>query len=473
MDKYQTNSSSLLQDNVILEHYGLNELNFETVKSYRERFADDKPNHPWNGLETKEFLYKIGAWGKVRNTSKEGLTLAGLLMFSEERVIAEVLPQYFLEYRECSDFEQKEWSTRFTSQDGTWSGNLYDFYFRVMMQESQHTENEAIASSLREAIINTIVHGDYNGEGGIVIEKANLTYRFSNPGLLRIDRETAFETTISNLRNPTLFKLFGFIDLSKRAGSGLKMISTACTQFQWYPPQLMQDQHMERTHLELTFVSSGEGQVKHPWEDTLEELAITDTGNNFDTVDFNQKKTSLIVENNSDNKDSNSFNNENNSYNNEEESDNNDVNSDNKGCDHFNNDSNSYNKLGDSSNSVANSDNKELSSSNKMGVLEGETDDVFSGEKEKTEEQSSIHEVLWKIAQLAREKKRLKPSVMEDILVQLCEQKPLMLKELADLVARTPDGLRNNYLAKLLEEGRVSLKYPDQPNHPKQAYLVK
>ncbi|WP_205628798.1 hypothetical protein, partial [Acinetobacter baumannii] len=45
-------------DGRILEHYGVNELHFDSVKSYRNRFMAVKPNHPWNGLETKEFLYK-------------------------------------------------------------------------------------------------------------------------------------------------------------------------------------------------------------------------------------------------------------------------------------------------------------------------------------------------------------------------------------------------------------------------------
>ncbi len=63
-------------------------------------------------------------------------------------------------------------------------------------------------------------------------------------------------------------------------------------------------------------------------------------------------------------------------------------------------------------------------------------------------------------------------NVMEQIIVELCNQKPLMLKELADLLGRTPDGLRNNYLAKLLTKGKVRLKYPNQINHPKQAYIA-
>ncbi|WP_110113568.1 ATP-binding protein [Bacillus sp. CGMCC 1.16541] len=474
MDKYEIDVSSALQDNVILEHYGLNELNFETVSSYRGRFAADKPNHPWNGLETKEFLYKIGAWGKVRNTSKEGLTLAGLLMFSEERVITEVLPQYFLEYRECSDSEQDEWTTRFTSQDGTWSGNVYDFYFRVMAHErEQMDENGSIASSFHEALMNAIVHCDYNGEGGVVIEKNSAAYRFSNPGLLRINHDQAFEATISNLRNPILFKLFGFIHLCKRAGSGLKIISTTYTHNHDTQPELIQDSQMQRTQLELPIVSSQEGQHHRFWKDTLEEIAITDMGNNVDTVDFNQKKTEIYVEQNSVNKSEDSYNNEVYSSNNNNKSYNNQIKSAIDEVNLYNNDENPYKKQNYSYNNEVNSDNKKHNSYNSKGYLEEENKQKDSLKTDIIEDHSSVDEVLWKTAQLAREKKRLKPSMMEDILVRLCEQKPLMLKELADLVARTPDGLRNNYLAKLLDEGRVSLKYPDQPNHPKQAYLVK
>lgn len=47
-----------------------------------------------------------------------------------------------------------------------------------------------------------------------------------------------------------------------------------------------------------------------------------------------------------------------------------------------------------------------------------------------------------------------------------------MLKELAYLLDRTPDGLRNNYLGKLLAEGKMRLKYPEQLNHPRQAYIT-
>lgn len=88
------------------------------------------------------------------------------------------------------------------------------------------------------------------------------------------------------------------------------------------------------------------------------------------------------------------------------------------------------------------------------------------------ENQDVREEELWEIAELARKRKRLSPHIMEGIIVQLCAYRPLRLKELADMLERTPDGLRNNYLAKLLRENRLRLKYPDQVNHPRQAYIT-
>ncbi|MED4587199.1 transcriptional regulator, partial [Priestia flexa] len=72
--------------------------------------------------------------------------------------------------------------------------------------------------------------------------------------------------------------------------------------------------------------------------------------------------------------------------------------------------------------------------------------------------------VLWNLAEIARRKKRLSPAKMEEVIVSLCAQQPLRLKDLAHLLDRTPDGVRNNYLSKMLRKGKLQLKYPEQPN---------
>lgn len=484
--------SSVPKDNLILEHYGINELNFESVKRYQEKFSNMKPNHPWSGLEIKEFLYKIGAWGKVRNTNEEGLTLAGLLMFSEERIITEVLPQYFLEYRESLEEKlDEDWSKRFTSQDGTWSGNVFDFYLKTSEDLTDdlpslpfndrfapNAQNAAVYCS-HEALINALVHADYYGEGGIVIEKEKGLLRFSNPGLFRIPVEQALEGNISNLRNPNLFKMFILIGLCKRTGSGLKQIKSLWTGYGEDAFDLVQDPESKRTILTL-----------HRKDSVMEESSENTAEN--DPLLFPEEEELFVSDFNgiesSYSNDLNSLNNEESSYNNELNSINSENNSSNKGSYSYNNDLNSLNNEDNSYNNSSSSYNNEVASAvenlnsynSDEPVIVDEKEDLterLSTNEDKVEEmnQASPEEVerkIWEISELARRKKRLSLNVMEDIIVRLCAQKPLMLRELAVLLERTPDGLRNNYLAKLVDKGELRLKYPDQVNHPKQAYII-
>ncbi|MCM3653121.1 ATP-binding protein [Metabacillus litoralis] len=487
--------SSVPQDNLILEHYGINELNFESIKKYRERFSVIKPDHPWNGLEMKEFLYKIGAWGKVRNTNKEGLTLAGLLMFSEERIITEVLPQYFLEYRESlEETLNAGWSQRFTSQDGTWSGNVFDFYFKAsadLVADFTKSDEDVAISSLYESLINTLVHSDYYGEGGIVIEKERALFRFSNPGLFRISVEQALEGNISNLRNPNLFKMFILIGLCKRTGSGLKGIETTWRHYGNDAFDLIQDSEAERTiltlHVALNVLEKEEhsetitenNRLLFPEEDELlmEDLDAFDNSVNKDADSYNSEDDAINKNDSSYNKEKKPYINDDSSYNNEINSFNNEDSSYNSGGNSYNSDEDSYNKEKfsfDSFDNVLNSYNSEERATNveKTNIVVSNSTSESEQEEVNVSSPKEIEERLWEISELARRKKRLSPSVMEEIIVRLCTYKPLMLKELADLLERTPDGLRNNYLAKLLNKGKVRLKYPNQINHPRQAYIT-
>jgi len=442
-----------LADSLILEHYSLSELNFETVSHYRERFARVKPGHPWNGLETKEFLYKIGAWGKLRDSSKEGLTLAGLVMFSEERIITEVLPQYFLEYREHTDGEAAGWTKRFTSQDGTWSGNIYDFYFRVLAELERHVWSDEGRALLGEALVNALVHADYGEEGGITVEKEDRSFRFANPGRFRIPIEAAMAGHTSNLRNPNIFKMFLLIDVCKRAGSGLKRMCDMQEQALACPIDISQQTNPDRTivvlcplqfpaEISATMETEPAGQL----EQSEPEWLDPDSGQETESFITNELNFVSI--------DTNSVNNEENSLNITKNS--------------VNIGSNSIKNESDSVNRTSSSINKELKFVNSL--LSSVNNDISMHDS--NEKGETIDERLWKMAELARRKKRLAPAVMEQLIVRLCRERPLRLKELAELLERTPDGLRNNYLGKLLEEGKIRLKYPDQPNHPRQAYIA-
>jgi ATP-dependent DNA helicase RecG len=65
---------------------------------------------------------------------------------------------------------------------------------------------------------------------------------------------------------------------------------------------------------------------------------------------------------------------------------------------------------------------------------------------------------------------RAKPELVRQTILELCNQCFIGLADLAELLARQPDGLRNSYLSPMVKEGVLVHRFPSEPNHPQQAY---
>ena len=103
----------------VLEEFGLDVLNQDTIKGYRIIFEQLHSAHPWNALENDEFLMKLRAAAKNKNGTLSP-TIAGLLFFGEAYHITEVFPNYFLDYREECDDKAVRWLFRTHSNEGDW-----------------------------------------------------------------------------------------------------------------------------------------------------------------------------------------------------------------------------------------------------------------------------------------------------------------------------------------------------------------
>ena len=66
--------------------------------------------------------------------------------------------------------------------------------------------------------------------------------------------------------------------------------------------------------------------------------------------------------------------------------------------------------------------------------------------------------------------KRRPPEEVCELVVALCRQRVFRVEELASLLARTPETVRQSYLRPLLLAGRISMIRPEVPNDPEQAY---
>jgi ATP-dependent DNA helicase RecG len=254
------------QDSLILEGFDTNDLNQDTINNFRNRLRGIKPNHPWVFLDDKTFLQKLGAYDKDRKTGEEGITAAGLLMFGEDRAITDEFPKYFLDYREKIS-EEVRWDYRLISSDGTWSGNIFDFYFKIINKITDNLnipfrtvngirqEDTRVHEAVREAVANALIHADYRLPRGIVIEKGKTYFKLSNPGNLRITREEALKGGISDPRNENIFKMFNLLGIGERAGSGLENIQLAWKEQEWLAPDLEELYDSDRIVLTLRTVS--------------------------------------------------------------------------------------------------------------------------------------------------------------------------------------------------------------------------
>ena len=256
------------QDMLVLEEMDLSVFDDESMRSYRQRMKLSRPGHVWETLEDEDFLLKIGAVG-IGGDGKKHPTSAGLLMFGHEYDIVREFPQYFLDYREEYD-PATRWTDRIVSSSGDWSGNVYDFYFRVYNRLQQdvkvpfkmdgglRVDDTPVHQALREALANCLVNADYYGRQGLVIIRRRGEIVLSNPGGFRIEIAAAKGGGVSDPRNGAMLKMFNLIDIGERAGSGIPNILRVWREQSWPEPVIAETFEPERTRLSLALEKSAD-----------------------------------------------------------------------------------------------------------------------------------------------------------------------------------------------------------------------
>ena len=259
-------ASAQTNDLTVLE--GMNEdvFNYDTVHSYRMRMKYARPGHVWESLEDSAFLLRIGAMGRGEDGSTHP-TVAGLLMFGNEYEITREFRNYFLDYQEQYD-QDTRWTDRIISSSGEWSGNIFDFYFRVYnkliqdikvpfkLENGLRVEDTPVHKALREALANCLINADYYGRQGVVVIKKPNCIIISNPGTFRLDLKEVVIGGISDPRNTTLMKMFNLIDVGERAGSGIPNIFKVWEEQQWSLPVIEEKFNPERSTLYLYLTKS-------------------------------------------------------------------------------------------------------------------------------------------------------------------------------------------------------------------------
>ena len=254
-------------DMKILQDMSLNVLNSETVHAYRNRHMAYRTEHVWERLSDEEYLERIGAAKLSARDNSLHPTAAGLLMFGEEYKILYEFPEYFLDYREVLD-PTIRWTDRLQSSSGDWTGNLFDFFFRVYgklvkdlkipfkLDGITRVDDTPVHKALREALANCIVNTDFYFPRGIVIRKDADSIVMENTGSIRTGKAQMLKGGISDPRNKALMKMFNLIGIGERAGSGVPDIYSVWEQQGWNHPEVIEEYGPDRTILKLSFVKN-------------------------------------------------------------------------------------------------------------------------------------------------------------------------------------------------------------------------
>jgi predicted HTH transcriptional regulator len=487
----------------LLPDYTIADLDSGTLKIYRQTHTNLNPGHIWSGLDDVEFLRAIGGWKRDRETRREGLTKAGLLMFGSHRSIREVFPNFFLDYMERPESKSdKRWIDRVTF-DGTWAGNLYSFYLKVypkltadlkvpfQVVDGLRQEDTPVHVALREALANVLVHADYRDRAKIYVVKRPDMFGFLNPGLMRIPIETAVEGYESDCRNRTLHEMFRYVNIGEQAGTGLQKILAGWASRHWRKPLIREEMEPNnRTILELHMldlfdpgildvlrigygsafveleknaqlalaITLSEGRLTHARLCELSNLHPSDVS----------KLLRLLVD-----KGFLSL-----------------TGSGRGAVYRFTQvDATSPDDVFGLASSTISSSSSTISADS--STISGGSSTISPSREVPNRDLSgrliasqfrlpfvdSIESLvpefragLEAIAAQPREKKWMEKKVLEEIIVQLCEGHYITIRSLAQILDRGERTLRQDYLSKLCKEQRLRRAFPDTPNHEKQAY---
>lgn len=250
-------------DGIILEGYTMDDIDPETLKAYRIRFAIRNPDHVWNKDDDQTFLRDLGGYAIDRRTKAEGLTAAGLLMFGKGLSVSECFANIRMDYFDKTGLVgEMRWSDRLT-YDGTWENNLCNFLWMVVpkltrdirrpfrLEGMTRVDDTSVHKAIRESMVNMMIHSDYMISGVLKVVKEEKGFLFSNPGSLKLPIRRIYEGGNSKARNPKIQTMLRMIGYGDNAGSGFPTILDAWRGEKWREPDLYEDAELQQVDLKL------------------------------------------------------------------------------------------------------------------------------------------------------------------------------------------------------------------------------
>ncbi len=232
--KAMLRNASSHSDMSIVNNYTFNDLDINSVISFKEKVAARYPEKKYTDLSTIDFLKSIGIIKTNKLTNEVQITKAALLFLGKYNAIREIFPSYHLDYINKKDAVNR-WLDRLVSDEpNEVEINIYNFYYMVyeklrgLIFDSFKLDENGVAIKtsgtdivFREALVNMLAHADYEMEGrSLRIEVNNAWCKFKNPGKMLVRKAQFFKGGESLPRNQGIMTMFRLLGLSERYGFG-------------------------------------------------------------------------------------------------------------------------------------------------------------------------------------------------------------------------------------------------------------
>lgn len=212
--------------NKVFPVFSITDLRQDLIERAKNMTRSRVKDHPWLNMSNEEVIRSAGLILRDPSSGKEGITLAGILLFGTDQLIMSALPQH------KTDALFRVFNTdRYDDRDVIIT-NLIESYDRLMAFGKKHLNDtfhldgiQSVSARdriLREIVSNLLAHRDFSNayvakliieKNRIYTENANLSH---GHGVLDL---AAFEPFP---KNPPISKVFREIGLADELGSGMR-----------------------------------------------------------------------------------------------------------------------------------------------------------------------------------------------------------------------------------------------------------
>ena len=244
-----------------------NDLNQASLRRYRDYMSRFNPNVSYNRFDNDTFLQKM------RIVEDGCCTYSGLLMLGTRDVIEKYFPDFKIDLLEIPGTSYGDSKSRYSFRLDEFE-NLWEYYFECFARLKQKVDitfslnSEGFGQelspgldSMREALVNMLMHADYFSPSHSRIRVFTSHIEFYNPGGLPKSIDELKEKDISIPRNPIITKLFRMVKLAENAGFGFDKIENNWKLYNNTSPEY--DIAFDSTILKLYFVESKNNDINN------------------------------------------------------------------------------------------------------------------------------------------------------------------------------------------------------------------